>query len=155
MTSLLAESGLEERTATEVHATLCALVRTNAATHSAWAEYAAVLLGEEAAAFFESRLSGGKASSDSNPQPSKKKRKRKVERASDTAESTVPEIKLRVASLDGTTLELTVTPRELVREVKRLVGQVRRASLALPRALVDSQCHLSVALCSRATWTRA
>ena len=34
--------GLEERTASEVHATLCELVTTNAAAHAAWSEYAAV-----------------------------------------------------------------------------------------------------------------
>ena len=35
------------------------------------------------------------------------------------------EVSLRVACLDGTTLDLTVPQRELVREVKRTVGQVR------------------------------
>jgi hypothetical protein len=41
-----------EQTAANVHATLCALVTTEAAQHSAWAEYAAVLLDEETASFF-------------------------------------------------------------------------------------------------------
>jgi hypothetical protein len=36
----------------------------------------------------------------------------------------VPQVSLRVASLDGTTLVVTVAQRGLVREVKRLVGQV-------------------------------
>ena len=36
-----------------------------------------------------------------------------------------PEITLRVASLDGTSLDLKVPPRDLVREVKRAIGQVR------------------------------
>ena len=38
----------------------------------------------------------------------------------------VPQVSLRVASLDGTTLVVTVAQRGLVREVKRLVAQVRR-----------------------------
>jgi hypothetical protein len=41
---------------------------------------------------------------------------------------TVPQVALRVASLDGTTLVVTVAQRGLVREVKRLVGQVRERS---------------------------
>jgi hypothetical protein len=45
----------------------------------------------------------------------------------------VPEVSLRVASLDGTTLELTVPQRGLVREVKRAVGQVRgRLAVQMP-----------------------
>ena len=78
-------SGLEgglERSAGDVHHTLCALVRTNAATQPAWADYAALLLSAETAAFFEARLPDAKAAavvdgeSNANPQPSKKKRKR-------------------------------------------------------------------------------
>jgi hypothetical protein len=37
-----------------------------------------------------------------------------------------PEITLCVACLDGSSLDLKVPPRELVREVKRAIGQVRR-----------------------------
>ena len=140
-------SGLEgglERSASDVHHTLCALVSTNAATQPAWADYAALLLSAETAAFFEARLPDAKAAavvdgeSNANPQPSKKKRKRNA--ASDDGDESyaddvalicehcggvVPEVSLRVASLDGTTLELTVPQRGLVREVKRMVGQVR------------------------------
>ena len=115
-----------ERTAEDVHATLCALVTTEAAKHSAWAEYAAVLLDEETEAFFAGRLPEAKAKAaegESNP-PSKK---RKTDHASNAAEG----ITLRVACLDGSSLELTVPPRELVREVKRAIGQVRRGRLGL------------------------
>ena len=38
---------------------------------------------------------------------------------------TVPQVSLRVASLDGVTLDVTVPQRGLVREVRRLAGQVR------------------------------
>ena len=136
------EGGLE-RSASDVHHTLCALVSTNAATQPAWADYAALLLSTETAAFFEARLPDAKAAavdgeSNANPQPSKKK-KRKRNAASDDGDKSdtdaalicehcggvVPEVSLRVASLDGTTLELTVPQRGLVREVKRMVGQVR------------------------------
>jgi hypothetical protein len=131
---------LEERSATAVHATLAALVRTNAAASSAWADYEALLLDPATASFFESRLPDAKAlvDSESNPPPSKKKKKRKCDAASDADESDsdddgivcehcggpVPQVSLRVASLDGTTLVVTVAQRGLVREVKRLVAQV-------------------------------
>ena len=129
---------LEERSATAVHATLTALVRTNAAASPAWADYEALLLDPATASFFESRLADAKALVDSESNP-KKKKKRKRDAASDADESDsdaddaivcehcggpVPQVSLRVASLDGTTLVVTVAQRGLVREVKRLVGQV-------------------------------
>ena len=153
MSSFLTVGG--ERTAKAVHATLCALVTAEAAKHSAWAEYETVLLSAETAAFFEARLPDVKAAaavvdgeSNAKPQPPKKKRKRNAASDDDGDESdcdesdgdvalicehcggVVPEVSLRVASLDGTTLELTVPQRGLVREVKLMVGQVRRGRLA-------------------------
>jgi thioredoxin reductase len=98
-------------------------VTTQAAQHWAWAEYAAVLLDEETAAFFAARLTEGTGVSDgdeSKPPSNKKKRKLQADNAAD------PEISLRVACLDGSSLDLRVPPRELVREVKRAIGQVRR-----------------------------
>jgi hypothetical protein len=129
-----------ERTASDVHATLCVLVANQAAKHSAWAEYAAVLLDEETASFFATRLTEGKGVSDggeSNPPPpmkrNKKKRKLQAESDGPDGESAgavtvidVPKVSLRVACLDGSSLDLKVPPRELVREVKRTLGQVRR-----------------------------
>jgi hypothetical protein len=41
----------------------------------------------------------------------------------------VPGVSLRVACLDGTTLDVMVAQRGLVLEVKRLVGQVRGRDL--------------------------
>ena len=124
-----------EQTAADVHATLCALVTTEAAQHSAWAEYAALLLDEETASFFAARLTEGKGGSDgdeSNP-PSKKQKNKKRKLQADSEEADIasasdvdPEIALRVACLDGSSLDLKVPPRELVREVKRAIGQVRR-----------------------------
>ena len=127
--------GDAERTAEDVHATLCALVTSEAAKHSAWADYAAVLLDEETAAFFvAARLTDsqkGATDGESSP-PSKKNKKKKRKLGADTghaiesASAEVPhEVSLRVACLDGTTLDVTVPQRELVREVKRTVGQVR------------------------------
>ena len=155
-------SGLEgglERSASDVHHTLCALVSTNAATQPAWADYAALLLSAETAAFFEARLPDAKAAavvdgeSNAKPQPSKKK-KRKRNAASDDGDESdadaalicehcggvVPEVSLRVASLDGTTLELTVPQRGLVREVKRAVGQVRRDRDVACRCCREAMC---------------
>ena len=129
---------LEERSATAVHATLTALVRTNAATSSAWADYEAVFLDPTTASFFEARLPDSKALVDSESNP-KKKKKRKLDAARDDVDKSdsdddaivcehcggpMPQVSLRVASLDGTTLVVTVAQRGLVREVKRLVGQV-------------------------------
>jgi hypothetical protein len=122
-----------EQTAADVHATLCALVMTEAVQHSAWAEYAAVLLDEETASFFAARLTEGKGASDGgepNQPAKKKKQKRKLQADSDhtaaAASADDPDITLRVACLDGSSLDLKVPPRELVREVKRAIGQVRR-----------------------------
>ena len=128
---------LEERSATAVHATLTALVRTNAATSSAWADYEAVFLDPATACFFEARLADSKALVDSESNP--KKKKRKLDASSDDVDESdsgddaivcehcggpVPRVSLRVAGLDGTTLVVTVAQRGLVREVKRLVAQV-------------------------------
>jgi hypothetical protein len=143
--------GLEERTASEVHATLCELVTTNAAAHPAWSEYAAVLLSPASVAFFEDRLSDDKAEADSNP-PSKK---RKAGSGADESEaavaelicehcgSAVPLISLRVACMDGTTLDVTVPERGLVREVKRSVGQVRGSLAASYSPLSDAPLCLA------------
>ena len=121
--------GDRERTAQDVHDTLCALVMTEAAKHEAWSDYAAVLLDEETAAFFAARLPEAKAKAaggESDGPPSKKRKKQtdidEVKLARDDA---ADDITLRVACLDGSSLELTVPPRELVREVKRAIGQVR------------------------------
>jgi hypothetical protein len=132
-----------ECTATEVHSTLCALVTTQAAASSAWSEYESIFLDAETQAFFAARLAQGDSGGDSS-QPSKKKKKRKLRDDDDGAEDedkdtavvavicehcggAVPEVSLRVACMGGTTLEVTVAQRGLVREVKRLVGQVRTA----------------------------
>ena len=134
-----------ERTAKEVHATLCAMVTTQAASFSAWSAYEAVLLDPATAAFFAARLSSGHSDGESNPPSKKKKKKRKLgddgsgsDEESDTEPiivvcehcgGAVPEVSLRVASLDGTTLDVRVAQRGLVLEVKRLVGQVRVATV--------------------------
>ena len=126
---------LEERSATAVHATLAALVRANAAASSAWADYESVFLDRATASFFEARLPDAKAADSESDPPSKKKKKRKLDVDNGADESPapivcehcggpVPQVSLRVASLDGTTLVVTVAQRGLVREVKRLVGQV-------------------------------
>jgi hypothetical protein len=102
-----------------------------AAKHEAWADYAAVLLDEETAAFFAARLPEAKARAaggESESPPSKKRKKQAADSGEATAarDDAAEDITLRVACLDGSSLELTVPPRELVREVKRLIGQVRR-----------------------------
>ena len=114
--------GDRERTAQDVHATLCALVMAEAAKHEAWSDYAAVLLDEETAAFFAARLPEAKAKSAGGESESPPSKKRKKQVAASCASDVIT---LRVACLDGSSLELTVPPRELVREVKRLIGQVR------------------------------
>jgi hypothetical protein len=64
---------------------------------------------------------------ESNP-PSKKMRKLRAGSTAAEEEvasaSAVKKITLRVASLDGSSLDLTVPSQELVSEVKRTIGQV-------------------------------
>ena len=159
-----------ERTATEVHSTLCALVTTQAAASSAWSEYESILLDAETQAFFAARLAQGDSGGDSSQLSKNKKQKRKLRDDDDEAEDededaevavicehcggAVPEVSLRVACMDGTTLEVTVAQRGLVREVKRLVGKVR-----IKIACVSNvpRCLIVAPLCSFscATWARA
>ena len=109
-----------------MHATVCALVTAEAAKHVAWAEYVepAVLLDEETAAFFTARLTDSKAATDdvSESSPPSKKNTKLVGNSGaakgdvfgvicEHCSGAVPEISLRVACLDGTTLELTVAQR--------------------------------------------
>jgi hypothetical protein len=93
-----------------------------------WNEYAAILLDGETAAFLAARLAGNSATDcdDSNPPPNKKKRKPVAVGVSGhpASDAAVPDVSLRVACLDGTTLDVTVPQPGLVREVKRIVGQV-------------------------------
>jgi hypothetical protein len=156
--------GDNESTASDVHATLCALVKNAAAEHEAWAQYAAILLDEETAAFFAARLTEGKGVTDgdkTNPPPNKKcKLRANVERSGDSGLAiapicehcggTVPEISLRVASLDGTTLDVTVAQRGLVQEVKGIVGKV---ILVLQRHVGISTFSQQRTLCTlRSPW---
>jgi hypothetical protein len=100
-----------------------------------WNEYAAILLDGETAAFLAARLAVISATDcdESNPPPMKKKRKPvavgggagQVVSGHPASDAAVPDISLRVACLDGTTLDVTVPQPGLVREVKRIVGQVR------------------------------
>jgi len=112
-----------QRTAEDVHATLCALVTSEAAKHSAWADYAAVLLDEETAAFFAARLTDSQKGATDGTTTDEAAASTTVQCSH--CGGAVPQISLRVACLDGTTLDVTVPQRELVREVKRTVGQVR------------------------------
>ena len=122
-----------------------------AAKHEAWADYAAVLLDEETAAFFAARLPEAKAKAaggESDSPPSKKRKKQAADSgeasaACDDAADAAEDITLRVACLDGSSLELTVPPRELVREVKRLIGQVRvrESDCACTLCPEDTPCH--------------
>ena len=156
-----------ERTANEVHATLCAMVATQAASFSAWSAYKSVLLDPATVAFFAARLSSEHSDGESNP-PSKKKKRKLRDAGSGSDEEAdddpiaavcehcggaVPEVSLRVASLDGTTLDVRVAQRGLVLEVKRLVGQVRGRDSFGMASVSTHNALLSVRRC--ATWTRA
>ena len=86
----------------------------------------------------KARAAGGESESP----PSKKRKKQddsdEVKLARDDA---ADDITLRVACLDGSSLELTVQPRELVREVKRLIGQVSGESKISLAACVEKIHH--------------
>ena len=157
--------GDRERTAQDVHATLCALVMAEAAKHEAWSDYAAVLLDEETAAFFAARLPEAKARAAGGESESPPSKKRKKQADSDEVklarDDSAEDITLRVACLDGSSLELTVPPRELVREVKRLIGQVsgERKSVGLQlvmRRYIMPLSHITRLSRGRCeTWIRA
>jgi hypothetical protein len=136
-----------ERTAADVHAALCALVSSRAVEHSAWAEYSTVLFGSETAAFFAARLPGTNKTAADLAEQSKKRKRRE---GSDTAEGVavaapvcercgniIVQVSLRVACLDGFALDLTVLQRELVSEVKRVVGQARDVNPGLIDLFVE------------------
>jgi hypothetical protein len=172
-----------ERTAKEVHATLCAMVTTQAAAFSAWAVYESVLLDAETANFFATRLSEAEVDSGESNPPSKKNNKKKRKLCDDGSGSddeadgdpvavvcehcggAVPEVTLRVACLDGSSLDVTVAQRGLVREVKRLVGQVRFLASSAQRSFVfvmasallwrSRRLTALLLVCRCATWTRA
>ena len=158
--------GDRERTAQDVHDTLCALVMAEAANHEAWSDYAAVLLDEEMAAFFAARLPEAKARAaggESESPPSKKRKKQAADsgEANTARDDAAEDITLRVACLDGSSLELTVPPRELVREVKRLIGQVRGEKKSVGLQLVSRRYTMPLSHITRLsrgrceTWTRA
>jgi hypothetical protein len=145
-----------ERTAAAVHTTVCALVTTQAATSSAWSEYASILLDPETAAFFAARLSSDAQAAEHPPSKKKKKKRKRKPNADDSFSDeqsedgpvvavcehcggAVPEISLRVASLDGTTLVVTVAQRGLVCEVKRLLGQARDMAPGVIELFVDGK----------------
>jgi hypothetical protein len=127
------------------------------------------LLGAETQAFFAARLAQGGSGGDSS-QPPKKKKKRKLRGGDDEAGEqdaaavaaicehcggAVPEVSLRVACMDGTTLEVTVAQRGLVREVKRLAGQVLTTLFAIVSLVAGFLIASPLCSFSRATWTRA
>ena len=103
-------------------------------TSADWNEYAAILLDGETAAFLAARLAVISATDCDEPNPPPKKKKLKpvavgggagqVVSGHPASDAAVPDISLRVACLDGTTLDVTVPQPGLVREVKRIVGQV-------------------------------
>jgi hypothetical protein len=115
---------------------------TRAAKHEAWADYAAVLLDEQTAAFFAARVpeAKAKAAGGGSDPPSKKRKKQAGSGKASTAGKNVAEdITLRVACLDSSSLELMVPPRELVHEVKRAIGQVRDLDPGLIELFVDGK----------------
>ena len=134
----------------DIHSTLCALVTTRAAASRVWSMYAPVLLDAETKAFFAARLEGAQAGASgdrSNPPP----KKRKLHEAEDEAAAAVtvicehcgglvPAVSLRVACLDGTTLEVAVAQRGMVREVKRMVGQVRDRQTCGCQVFTSDRC---------------
>jgi hypothetical protein len=113
----------EATTAMDVYATLCAQVMTKSTTASAWAKFSAVLLDPETEAFFKARIQEG----DDDP-PSKKQKQTDCDRNPPTVcahcGGNVPKIALRVACVDGTTLDVVAAQCGVVRDIKDTVGQV-------------------------------
>jgi hypothetical protein len=159
--------GLQERTAADVHATLCALVSTHATTRAAWADYAAVLLEPTAVAFFAARLRDLQATKFTDigaiKQPSKTVQRNP---AADDCENdasagivckhchgAVPQVSVRVASMDGVTVDVTVPQRGIVRELAQAVAQVRGG--VARGCTINTSDDILCSLCRRATSTHA
>jgi hypothetical protein len=111
----------------DLFATVCAQVSAKAATETAWANLAAVLQDPETAAFFKARLP---ADGEGDPPSKRRKQDSEAETKAPTTVcqhcgSNVPEIELRVACMNGTTLEVTAPEGGFVRDLKSKVGQVR------------------------------
>jgi hypothetical protein len=142
-----------------VHASLVALVTDYAGRHSAWADYAAVLLDPETAAFFAARLpppppTAAAAAARTTPSGTQSPPSASVlpqKRKANSGEAIEPwassgsvcdhcggrggattELLLRMACLDGAVRPLTVPRSALVSEVKKAIGEVRAGTR--PRA---------------------
>ena len=103
-----------------------------------------VFLEAGAQAFFKARLADDGGGGGGSGQPSKKKRKLAADEdaageSAGTAETTVPQISLRVNCTDGSKLELTVAQRGLVSEVERAVGNWRGVAPGLIDLFLDGR----------------
>jgi hypothetical protein len=105
----------EETSLLDVHVALCSLVRGQAAEHSVWEEYAAVLLDPETQAFFKAKFeSAGESAGESAA---------REPLLCDTCGGTIPEVSIRVVSMDGSSLAMNMPQRGFVRDVRRTIGQ--------------------------------
>jgi hypothetical protein len=125
-----------EPSAAAVLASLRALVTTQAAMHAAWQDFATAFLDPEAEAFIAARLSTVEGGGDDSGPPPKKRKKAggagegaaatapPADKTCDHCGAAVPQVALAVATMDGTTISVTVPERGCVREVKREVAKV-------------------------------
>ena len=142
MDAFINETAKDGASAESIHASVCMLVTSQAKDSAAWATYARWFLSEAVVQSAASALETGAAAtpvdavvrSEGPSQPSKKRKQSEDASAlmsaaavvvCDHCGGVVPEITLRVASLDGVSLDVTVPQRGLVSDAKRVVGQVR------------------------------
>jgi len=114
-----------EPSAVAVFASLRALVTTQAATHTAWRDFAAAFLAPATEAFISALLRPAAAEGG------------EVTKTCGHCGGDIPEVTLAVATMDGTTFSLTVPERGCVREVKREIAKVC-ALFLLPSGMVKS-----------------
>ena len=166
-----------ELTAEEVHATVCMVVTAQAIKHSAWAEYASILLDPETEVFFKTRLllaatlteeaalksqppstlpapGDGRSEADSVsdimvPAEEAVSSEPRAVLVCDHCGGVVPEVAISVACLDGSRLALILPQCSAISDVKRKIGQVGQLGIgSQPLFTYFLPKHLS-----RVTWT--
>ena len=117
-----------EPSAVAVFASLRALVTPQAASHTAWRDFAAAFLAPATEAFISGLLRGTRPAAAEGGE---------VTKTRGHCGGGNPEVTLAVATMDGTRFSVTVPERGCVREVKREIAKVH-ALFLLPSGMVKS-----------------
>jgi hypothetical protein len=128
-----------EPSAVAVFASLRALVTPQAASHTAWRDFAAAFLAPATEAFISALLRGTRPAVAEGGE---------VTKTCGHCGGDIPEVTLAVATMDGTTFSVTVPERGCVREVKREIAKVC-ALFLLPSLLYGQVLTRALPCCRR------